>query len=77
MKLVDEELAASLYSHSHFHDQEPNPTAELMRQGAQRIRSLSVLLAAATDCIKSLSHGTTETIETLEQSLRECIDKKT
>ena len=34
------ELADHLYSHSHFHDGEPNSTAELMREGAACIRKL-------------------------------------
>jgi hypothetical protein len=35
-----EQLAEHLYANSVFHEGEPNPTAELMRSGAEAIRAL-------------------------------------
>lgn len=45
-RMDSETLAEVLYSHNFFHEGEPNPTANLMREGAERIRQLERELAA-------------------------------
>lgn len=51
-----EELASHLYAHSHFHDSESNPTAYLMRKGAEYIRALAFAAGTASRPVPTYVH---------------------
>ena len=81
------ELAEQLYSHSHFHDGEPNPTAKLMRDGSYAIQklcdivnSVEVCCGEYTTCIKAcvprgIYIGKTEVKKLIDNFVNEEYDK--